>query len=200
MLKICSIVVGDLLENCYMVFDDSTKKGFIIDPGSEQDIIFKMIEKHNIIPEFILITHGHMDHVNAADYVSEKYNIPVYITEEDMKAINEKRTIFGTINSKVNFIKDNDTVSFENYSIRVILTPGHTKGGASFYIDGVLFTGDTLFHASIGRTDMYGGNYNDIIVSIKNKLFTLPENTIVFPGHGGQTSISFEKSNNKFFK
>ena len=116
-----------------------------------------------------------------------------------MTAVREGRTIFGTIVSDVQYINDGDIIKFGDKDIKVISTPGHSMGGVCFAIDDIIFSGDTLFYTAVGRTDMYGGNYEEILRSVKNKLFTLPDNTVVLPGHGQSTSIGFEKANNPFF-
>ena len=199
MLKIFSMVVGEYCENCYAVHDKQSLRSFIVDPGSEHERILDELKKHNIKPEFILITHGHLDHVNAVDAMVNEFGIPVYIAEKDMTAVREGRTIFGTIVSDVQYINDGDIIKFGDKDIKVISTPGHSMGGVCFAIDDIIFSGDTLFYTAVGRTDMYGGNYEEILRSVKNKLFTLPDNTVVLPGHGQSTSIGFEKANNPFF-
>lgn len=199
MLKIFSMVVGEYGENCYAVHDKQSLRSFIVDPGSEHERILDGLKKHNIKPEFILITHGHLDHVNAVDAMVNEFGIPVYIAEKDMTAVREGRTIFGTIVSDVQYINDGDIIKFGDKDIKVISTPGHSMGGVCFAIDDIIFSGDTLFYTAVGRTDMYGGNYEEILRSVKNKLFTLPDNTVVLPGHGQSTSIGFEKANNPFF-
>lgn len=199
MLKIFSMVVGEYGENCYAVLDEESGRSFMVDPGSEHERILEGLKKHNIKPEFILITHGHLDHVNAVDAMVNEFDIPVYITEKDMTAVREGRPIFGTIESDVQYINDGDIIKFGNKDIKVIATPGHSMGGVCFAIDDIIFSGDTLFYTSVGRTDMYGGNHQDILKSVANKLFTLPDDTVVLPGHGQSTSIGFEKTNNPFF-
>lgn len=200
MLKIFSMVVGAYGENCYAVYDEDSNRSFLVDPGAEHEHILEGLEKHNLKPEFIVITHGHLDHVGAVDEIAKEFNIPVYIAEEDITAVREGKSMFGTIKSDVQYIGDGDIIKFGNKDINVIATPGHTMGGVCFNIDDILFSGDTLFYTSVGRTDMYGGNYDDIISSVKNKLFILPDDTVVLPGHGQSTSIGFEKANNPFFR
>lgn len=199
MLDIFSMVVGIYGSNCYVVKERSSEVSFIVDPGSDGDEIISKLNSKNIKPQFILLTHGHIDHVGAVDRLVQEYRIPVYIAEEDMKAINNNVEIFGQVNSEVIYINEKTKIKSGIIDIEVIETPGHTKGGLCFLIDGVLFTGDTLFKESIGRTDFFGGDYDEIIYSVTNKLFTLEENTVVLPGHGPQSSIGSEKRNNPFF-
>ncbi|GKX66043.1 MBL fold metallo-hydrolase [Inconstantimicrobium mannanitabidum] len=198
MLDIFSMVLGIYGANCYIVMEKSSGTGFIIDPGADGEEVIEKLNANNIRPEFILLTHGHIDHVGAVDSLVQEFNIPVYIAEEDMKAIEAHIEIFGEIKSEVKFINEQTKIKVGNCEVQVIETPGHTKGGLCFLVDGVLFTGDTLFRESIGRTDFYGGNYEEILSSIEEKLFTLEEKIVVLPGHGPKSTIAFEKSNNPF--
>lgn len=204
-MKIISLPIGAYQANCYIVYDDNTKEGFIIDPGDEGPRILDIIDKEKLNIKFIILTHGHFDHIGAVNKIKETLNIPVYMNEKDsnmIKSGNQKLGMFYPEFESFDadgFIKDGDTISCGDNTLKIIETPGHTPGGICIKINEYLFTGDTLFSGSIGRYDFEGGSFEDIINSIKNKLFTLPDNTIVCPGHGQGTKIGIEKEINPFF-
>src|SRR3989339_1212691 len=204
MISIKTFVFSPFQVNTYLVYDE-TKECIIIDAAcieiSEEKEISEFIEKHSLKPVNILNTHGHLDHIFGNKYLKNKYQCDIFgHAADDIVVANAKAygAHFG-----IDFpepppfsthINDNDILQFGNTSIKVIHTPGHTQGGISFYFekDSVLFSGDTLFQGSIGRTDLPGGNYNTLINSIKTKLLVLPKNTIVYSGHGLSTSIEKE--------
>ena len=194
------VVAGIYGANCYLLMDEDTKEMGIIDPGGDSDDIIKAIESLNGKPKFILLTHGHVDHVGGVMDLKEKYNIPFYLNEEDEKLIKAKTYIYGEIPSSDFNLKENDVIKLGNYEINVIETPGHTPGGVCFLVDNLLFTGDTLFKGSIGRTDFGGGDYEAIIDSINNKILPLGGHVKVLPGHGPETDLSYEKATNHFLR
>lgn len=200
------IVGGQMMQNCYFVIEDDTNNAIIIDPGAEADRLIQIIEKENIKPKYICLTHGHFDHIGACKELKEEYNIPIVICEgEEVLIENPQNNLSSMINQNINFkadivLKDNDIFKFgDNLSFKVIKTPGHTPGGMCLYFENenVLFSGDTLFYGSIGRTDFPYGNSSDLIKSI-NKLKTLPDNTVVYCGHGDKTTIGTEKNINPY--
>jgi hydroxyacylglutathione hydrolase len=201
-MKIKSIIVGIYAVNCYIVYDESSKEGSIIDPGGNSKELIKTIENLDIIPKYILLTHGHFDHTGAVEDLVNKYNLPVCLSKNDLDMIlndnNDK--IFGKLQNVNNFIylKGNDIIKMANLEFKVIETPGHTPGGICFLIEDVLFSGDTLFNGSVGRTDFNGGSYELLIKSIKEKIMELPDNTIVLPGHGPESSVGNERMYNPF--
>ncbi|GAA0747635.1 MBL fold metallo-hydrolase [Clostridium oceanicum] len=193
--------VGIYGANCYIVMDSKTKKSGIIDPGGDGDEILHEIKKMKTKPQCILLTHGHMDHTGAADELRKKFNIPIYISAADEKLIQKNEEIFGKLgksNKADIYLNDKDIIKIGDLDVKCINTPGHTPGGVSFYTRGILFTGDTLFKGSIGRTDLAGGNFESIIESIKNKIMVLADSIKVLPGHGPATTIEYERNNNPF--
>ncbi len=199
-MRIKKIVVGPIDVNCYVVITD--KDLYVIDPGGDADQIISQIKKENRPLDAILLTHGHIDHIAAVKEVSEAFdNAPVYLHKEGydlyLSPSNSMMPFFPPVVDPVIPVSDIETKGFE-----IIHTPGHSQGSVCFYFmdDGILFSGDTLFCESIGRTDLPGGNYNKILNSIKEKLFVLPENTKVYPGHGSSSLMKNEKKYNPFLK
>lgn len=204
------IITGDLGVNTYLYnFKDNDIT--IIDPGSDSDKIESTILAHNYTPKAILLTHGHFDHIGAVKKLKESYNIPVYIHREDATFLgdgSEKRhkEMFQALGGSAKFYFDNyfvknDNVDYElndgeqldNYGLKIIHTPGHSPGSVCFYSkeNSVVFTGDTMFKGGMGRTDFPEGNYPQLLESLE-KLKALPKETLVYPGHGGSTTIKEE--------
>lgn len=207
-MKLKTIVSPEMGENCYIVIDESTNKAVIIDPG-EAGYAYKVcntVEKEGLDIAAICLTHCHFDHAGGAEEVKAKTNAPIFICEnEEIVAQSENYNLSAAFGKpfKVPYdrvLKDGEKFKFGDLEFKTILTPGHTPGGCCYYFEneGVLFSGDTLFCMSVGRTDFPGGNSSELIKSIKDKLFVLPDDTAVFTGHGQQTSIGFEKDNNGF--
>ncbi|MDF2882244.1 MAG: beta-lactamase domain protein [Clostridiaceae bacterium] len=193
------IPAGVYAANCYILMDEDTKESAVIDPGGDEDDIIQEIQRLEAKVKIILLTHGHADHTGAVDKLKEKYNVPVALNNNDKEMMLNNEFIYGTINSGIEKnIEDGDKFTIGNLEINCVETPGHTPGGVSFIVGNMVFTGDTLFQGSIGRTDFKGGNYDVIINSIKTKLLTLSEDTVVYPGHGPQTTIKYEMVNNPF--
>lgn len=200
------LTVGPLAENC--IIYSKNNKCIIFDPGDEGEKIKDYIVKNSLEPLFIINTHGHFDHIGAVRYLQEYFNIPFYIHNDDDYLIKSSvgTSLFGFIRiempKEISFIKDNDVIKFEDEEFLVIHTPGHTKGSVCFYnsSNNILISGDTLFYMAVGRTDLPGGDYNSLINSIKTRLFTLPDNTTVYPGHDRVTNIGFEKLHNPFLQ
>ena len=195
-MEVHKIEVMPLGTNCYFAFDESTREGIVIDPGGSSDLIMKKIDELQMKVVAIVNTHGHWDHVGANQTVSEKMGVPVYIHEDDADYLTDPAknisNMMGTqsqTKAADHLLKEGDTVTFGSCELEVIHTPGHTPGGICLYGHGVLFCGDTLFYRSIGRTDLPGGDFHTLIESIKNKIFTLPGDTLVCPGHGMVTNV-----------
>lgn len=197
-MEILVNVVGVYQENCYIARIKDSENCFLVDPGDDAQKIMKSIDSRSLKPEFILLTHGHMDHVGAVDKICERYNIPVYISQKDYDMCKRDNTIFGNINTNALIVKDNDEIKFHNINIKAISTPGHTQGGMCYKMGNIIFSGDTLFNSSIGRTDFIGGDFNEIIDSIKSKIMCFDDNTIILPGHGDKTTIGYERNNNPY--
>lgn len=198
-MQIKRIPAGVYAANCYILMDEDTKETAVIDPGGDADTLIKAIKDMNAKVNYILLTHGHADHTGAATQLKNEFNSPIYISEEDYKLINNGEFMYGDIAGNVDkYIDEGDIFTIGNIKIKSILTPGHTPGGVCFLVDDMVFTGDTLFQSSIGRTDLAGGNFETIIKSIKEKLISLSEDITVFPGHGPKSSIGREKVHNPF--
>lgn len=199
-MKIEKLVLGGYMENCYVVYDETSLNGFIVDPGDEGKLIENFLDKNKINLQFILLTHGHIDHVGASDFISESFNAPVYISKKDMEYIDRGEMVFGTIKEPDHYLNEGDIIDFNGKEIKVIETPGHSAGHVSFLMDNHLFSGDVLFERSIGRFDLPGGDYNTLIETIKNKIIVLPDDTIVYTGHGNITTVGREKNSNPFLR
>lgn len=201
-MDIKTVVVGDLGVNCYILTNND--KAIVIDPGAEYNKIKEVLNDKQV--EAILLTHGHFDHTGAVKQF-QKDGAKVYISKEDAKMLQDGYTslaqLFGYPFTQIKAdetFDDNDIIELIGIKIKVILTPGHTTGSACFLIDDILFSGDTLFNRSIGRTDFPGGDFEAISASIRNKLYVLDEDTPVFSGHGNKTTIKDEKCFNMFVR
>jgi glyoxylase-like metal-dependent hydrolase (beta-lactamase superfamily II) len=189
-MKIKAMPVGVYAANCYIVIDEGTKACVVMDPGGDEEDLIKYIKEEKAEVKYILLTHGHADHTEAALKLKEEFNAPLCINAEDYEMIKNSEFMYGNIAGKVDkYIKEDDNFKVGNMDIKCIHTPGHTPGGVCFLIGNCVFTGDTLFAGSIGRTDFAGGNFETIIKSIKDKLMILNDEIKVFPGHGPESSI-----------
>jgi len=203
---VACITVGMFEENCYLYACPTTREAVIIDPGDEAERILARIQELQLIPKYILNTHGHIDHICAIDAVSAVYPVPLAIHDADTFMYTDERTArnFGRRAPLVKrkpdiLLKDGDVISFGTLKLEVLYTPGHTQGGVCFVSRPYcVFSGDTLFHRSIGRTDLPGGSTEQLLVSIRTKLYPLEEDLTVFPGHGEPTTIMEEKHENPF--
>ena len=194
-----AIPAGIYDANCYILVEENTKECWIIDPGGDSERLISQIDKLNAKPKFILLTHGHMDHVGGVIDLVKKYNIPFYISKADEEYMEKDDFVFGTLPKASGYLKENDILKLGDEIIKVLETPGHTKGGLCFLLNNdKVFTGDTLFNGSIGRTDFIGGSMSEIINSIKEKLLPLGDRVDVYPGHGDMTTIEHEKKYNPF--
>jgi glyoxylase-like metal-dependent hydrolase (beta-lactamase superfamily II) len=185
------LVIGAYVVNTYLVACPETFEGVVIDPAGEPEKIIRKVEKEKIRIKYILNTHGHADHVAANKNLRKYFSVPVLMHEADdrffsdaeVRIRSERELGLAPPDSADQTLKDGDTVSVGKLKIKVIHTPGHTPGSCCFFADGNLFTGDTLFVGSVGRSDLVGGSLNTLIQSLKNKLTVLPEDTVVWPGH-----------------
>ena len=210
MLKIKSFTFNPYQENTYLIFDDS-KEAVIIDPGNyeayENESISKFIDENKLQLKKIILTHCHIDHCLGNKYLNEKYGAELLIPfdERDLyKNVENIATLFGFANyshlDENEYLKEKDKIEFGNIKLDVLFLPGHSPGHLAFYFknDNVCFSGDVLFYNSIGRTDLPGGDHDTLINSIKNKLFLLNPNTIIYPGHGQKTTLKNEMKDNPF--
>lgn len=201
--KILRMVLGSYATNCYVIFSEND--AVIIDPAANAQAIIDALNENNITPTKIFLTHAHPDHFGALDNIREQYGIEAYICEKDEKMLEERskelKNMLGKYESikADKYYKSGDKILFENTFFEVIETPGHTPGGVCLKIDDILFSGDTLFLGSIGRTDLPGGNFDVILQSLDN-LMKLDSNVIVLPGHGDSTAIGYEKIHNPFIR
>ena len=197
MLKIQTVIVGALEVNCYIVYDSETKEALIIDPGDEADRIIEAVKSLGVSPKGILLTHAHVDHIRGVGTVSAAFSLPVWIHEADRAMyLSPDNAILPWLPAAANLPKPVDTPpQLPNHPFEVIETPGHTPGGVCFYFknEKQLFSGDTLFRGTYGRTDFPGGSAQKLFSSILTKLFTLPDDINVWPGHNDATTIGDEK-------
>lgn len=191
-------IVGPMRMNCYLVADPATKEACLIDPGADPDTMKGYIEKNGLELKFILITHGHGDHIAANGY----FKVPIYIHRSDADFLGDpvknmsKYFLFAVTSPKASrLLEDGDTLRLGNLTFTVIHTPGHTPGSISFKLDGVIFTGDTLFRRGVGRTDFEYGDEDALYRSINDRLFSEADDTVIYPGHGESSTIGAEKGN-----
>jgi glyoxylase-like metal-dependent hydrolase (beta-lactamase superfamily II) len=198
---------GPFMVNSYLVINESNNKGIMIDPGADIGFLIKKIQDEAIILDAIVCTHGHIDHIGGVSILKEKFNALIYINEFEEDIVSSaplQARMFGVPNPGVISIDRNlpssGMIELAGLQFALFHTPGHSPGSISLLHNDMLFSGDTLFNMSIGRTDLPGGDYEKIITSIQKHLFTLPEETRVLCGHGPETSIGIEKRFNPFLK
>ena len=205
-MKIEKFVLGPMGTNCYIAVNEENEECFFVDPAAWPLELSSHIRTGGEKPLAVLLTHGHFDHIMGLDGLLKEYDIPVYALENEKDILNSGRlnlsAMMGTeyTFSGARYVKDGQILDLGGMQVRVIHTPGHTSGGCCYYIEkeGVLFSGDTLFHASIGRTDFPTGSSSRLVRSVKERLFELPDETKVYPGHMDETSIGYEKKYNPF--
>lgn len=206
-MQVEHLSVGPVQTNCYLAINKETKEAIIIDPGDDADRIGMRLKQLEAKPVAILLTHGHFDHAGAAKTLATQYDILVYAHEKEAKTLEDSRMNLSgplaggatTYHADV-FLKDEQELTLAGLHMRVLFTPGHTPGGCCYYFprEDVLFSGDSLFCGSVGRTDFPGGSMRTLVDSVRNKLMSLPENTIVYPGHDIETTIEQERMYNPF--
>ena len=205
-LKVEQLVLGPVSTNCYFALNQETKELLIIDPADQPERIFQKAAQMEGTPVAVLLTHGHFDHISAAEAVRDRYDIPVYACPLEGEMLREPSVnmtqYYGRPVSMKADIMHLDLEVFEvaDFMVQMIFTPGHTKGSCCYYFkdENVLFSGDTLFHGSVGRTDFPGGSSAQIVESLHRLVDTLPEDTVVYPGHDMSTTIGYEKRYNPF--
>lgn len=206
-MRIKKIVVGEMEVNCYIIIDEASGQCAVVDPGAEPHKIIDFVENEKLTPKAVILTHGHYDHIGGCAEVMERFNLPLIAGESEDEILNSSRKnlseVFGNnLALKADtYLKDGDEYSIGGLKFKTISTPGHTPGGICLYFEneGVLISGDTLFFCSVGRTDLYLGDTGVLLNSL-SKLAKLPDGVAVYPGHGQQTTIEFEKQNNPYIK
>jgi len=201
------LVVGMYQENCYLYWHAESKEVVVIDPGDEAERIAEAITERDLVPQAVLLTHGHLDHIGAVDELVQRFDVPLYIGagEEIMLSdpIKNGSALLGqpiTTRPPDKLLNDDDLVVLGKLRLRVLATPGHSPAGIC-YLDetsGWLFCGDTLFAQSIGRTDLYGGSLETLMTSIQQKILPLPDAVVCYPGHGPATTVGAERNSNPF--
>ncbi len=206
-LSVEILAVGPLLTNCFIVWDDDTKQGAIIDPGEEADKILAKVKDLGIKIDIILATHCHFDHIAAVAQIKREIDAEFLAHEGDISFVEDGKNAARRWGFDIEqpprpdrFIADGDKIKVGNLTLDVIHTPGHSPGGVSFLHNGMVFAGDCLFQGSIGRTDFRMGSLEVLVESIKTRLYTMPDDTIVYTGHGPITTIGEEKRHNPFVR
>lgn len=201
-----TLVVGPLQVNCYVVGCEATGEGVVIDAGDEADDILAAIRQHGLKVKAILNTHAHFDHVGAVHALKAATGARFYLHQADLPLLRTAPMQAAYFGLRIGptpevdvYLNEGDEIVFGQERLQVLHTPGHTAGGVSFVGDRVAFVGDELFQDSIGRTDLPGGNYTQLIYTVRTKLFTLSDDVVVYPGHGPATTIGREKRHNPFF-
>jgi glyoxylase-like metal-dependent hydrolase (beta-lactamase superfamily II) len=205
-----TFTVGMLQCNCTILGDEQTREAIVIDPGDDPDVILSRLQKHQLTLKQIVCTHTHIDHVGAIHELQEKSGTSASIHKADLLLLDKLDVQAqwigmhtperGTVD---HYLSDGEAVTVKGIELGVIHTPGHTPGSTTFVLgtdQKILFTGDTLFQRSIGRTDLWGGSYPQIITSIKDRLMTFEDETIVISGHGASTTIGLERRHNPFLR
>jgi glyoxylase-like metal-dependent hydrolase (beta-lactamase superfamily II) len=208
MIHIKTFVFNPFQENTYLVYDE-TNQCLLIDPGchfeEEQQVLTRFIREKNLTPQYIIHTHGHIDHVLGINYLKQTFQLKAAMHPSDLEVLRQSKEFGRMVGLDIEqpvdpdiFLEDNQALELGNTSFTVLHVPGHSPGSIALYHphEGVVFSGDALFRRGIGRTDLMGGDYMTLVQSIQNKLFTLPEQTLIYPGHGETTTIGEEKKEN----
>lgn len=205
-MKVERFLTGILSTNCYVAWNEQTKEAVIVDPAAYSKKLAEFLREEGLKPQAVLLTHGHFDHIMGLDALLEEYPIPVYVHEAEKGLIADPKTNLsltytnGYVFEDAIYVTDGQKIAAAGVTFEVLFTPGHTSGGCCYYAEteNMLFSGDTLFRCSVGRSDLPTGDETTLIRSIKEKLLVLPENTVVYPGHMAATTIQTEKTANPF--
>lgn len=206
MMRMERFVIGPIGTNCYVLVNEETKEVVIVDPAACPDEMVSHVKAKGYVPKAILLTHSHYDHILGIDEWVLLYPMPVYVHEEEKELLEDPALNLsayragGYTYQHAEPVKDGDVLELAGFQIQVIHTPGHTKGGCCYYIakEEVLISGDTLFYHSVGRSDLPTGNMAELVRSVKEKLFCLPDEVMVYPGHDRATCIADEKMYNPY--
>jgi len=204
-VKVHAFMVGPLQSNSYLLADEVTREAALFDPGMESEPVADVLARERLTVTAIINTHGHFDHVFGNAYFKAKTGAPLLMHRADLdlvKRLEEQSLYFGFRATPSpppdRFLEEGDEVRVGGIRLRVLHTPGHSPGGICLVTDGTAFVGDTLFAGSIGRTDLPGGSAETLLTSIREKLLTLPDDTVIYPGHGPATTIGHERRHNPF--
>lgn len=206
-MKVGKFVLGPVATNCYIGINEETKECFIVDPATCPPEFVSYIKNAGLTVKAVLLTHGHFDHIMGLDALLKEFSVPVYAHEAERdvlesEQLNSSASMLGQPYSfsGADYVTNRQELRIAGFEILVIYTPGHTIGGCCYYIEKekALFSGDTLFHGSVGRTDLPTGSMGQLVSSVRDKLFVLPDDTQVYPGHMEETTIGYEKKYNPF--
>ncbi len=204
-MQVYRMAVGPMETNCYIIADEKTNEGAVIDPGADGSLILDKIETLGLELQYILLTHTHYDHIGAVAELKRVTGAKIAVSEEDAAGLTDGRWNLSAFGGKPVeaaeadvLLNDGDELTLGGQTIRVLTTPGHTKGGVCFLCGDELFSGDTLFARSVGRSDFPGGSMDALVQSIKTKLMPLDDNVHVYPGHGPSTTIGQERAGNPY--
>lgn len=213
MIKVSKYVFNPFIENTYLLWDEVSLEAFIIDPGCsdeyEENQLSSFIQSNKLRITYLLNTHCHIDHILGCGFIKKNFNPLFLVPQQDLVLFNNagvQAEMFGIKIRQIpypdDFIQEETQLKIGNADVKFFHTPGHTPGEFCFYLEKekILFSGDVLFRESVGRTDLWGGNHETLVHSIKKYLFSLPDETVVYPGHGEETTIGYEKNNNPFLK
>ncbi len=200
-----TICVGTFQVNCYILSMGENRQAIIVDPGDQKNKIKEALDKRKLKPTFIINTHGHIDHIGS----DEEFGVPIYIHRDEVPMLESPElnlsnflNVSYSVKSPIKVLDDKSIIVLDEIELEVIHTPGHTKGGICLLfkkpVNNILFSGDTLFFEGIGRTDFTGSNRAALIKSIKERIFILPDDTVIYPGHGRSSTIGHEKRHNPF--
>ncbi|MCI8702142.1 MAG: MBL fold metallo-hydrolase [Turicibacter sp.] len=206
-MNVYPLVLGPVQTTCYVV--SSQGRAVIVDPAANATKIIQYLGTKKLIPEAILLTHGHFDHIGAVNELAAKYSLPIYAHKSEKEYFDQPEVNLSTMTYQpfvlsedldYHWLADGATLTCLDTQVKIFHVPGHTSGSLCYYFvkDRMVFTGDTLFKQSIGRTDFIYGNHQQLVTGIRQKLLTLPDDTLVYPGHGDCTTVADEKRNNPF--
>lgn len=201
-----TITAGPLGVNCYLIGCEKTKAGAVIDPGDDAPVILETIKKKNLDIKYIMLTHGHVDHLAHLSKLKDAIDAEFLMHQEDtflLKGLFAQAMMFGLPNpgkpKPDRLVADGEEIILGQLKIKVLHTPGHSPGSVTYFVEDKLIVGDLIFAGSIGRTDLPKGDYQTLINSVETKIFTLPDETLIYPGHGPATTVGQEKATNPFF-